>query len=459
MSKRIRLILVLSLLVSMLGLTGASLAQDDDGVCGGEPVSFTFLNFWGAAREELMNQVIANFQEVCPNISITNNVQGFDGREELVASAVASSNPPGLIMTTRIETYKFAQEGLIIPVTDYVQAAGLDLGEIFYEGEIGNQIYDDLAWTFPLPTAGGITGLYFYNKDMFRAAGLDPDNPPTTWQELEAAAVAMTQTDALGVEALGASVFNDDPTGDDFVSWLYTNGGTLYTDDGRVVTFNSPEGVETLEWMVNFTNTVSDGVEATTDFWSGIIDSTPDFPFYTDRMGIHFGNVSFFGHLQNNDPQRWEDTDRWGIALRPYNGDNPNANHAGISGLSFAWGYVIPSNLSQNVQDAAYEFLQFLGTEQDGGCYFLFEQGRPSPVRECNEVSAYYDANPYWDMVLESLAIDVSVPVTPMQAQINDILTRAVEEAMFGADVEQVLNRAAEQAQELLDDYWASVDS
>lgn len=459
MINRIKLILVLCVVVSLLGVSSAALAQDSSGVCGGDPVSFTFLNFWGAAREPLMNQVIQNFQQQCPNITITNNVQGFDGREELVASAVASSNPPGLIMTTRIETYKFAQEGLIIPISDYVSAAGLDVNEIFYEGEIGNQIYDDQLWTFPLPTAGGITGLYFYNKDMFRAAGLDPDDPPETWQELETAVAALTRMDALGIEALGASVFTTQPSSESFAAWLYTNNGRLYSDDGRTATFNSPEGVETLQWMVDFTNNLNGGVELVTDFWSGVEESSPDHPYFNERLGFHFANVSFFGHLQNNDAEMWADTDRWGIALRPYNGENPDAKPAGISGLSFAWGYVIPANLPQDVQDAAYAFLEFLGTQKDGGCYFLFEQGRPSPVKECNENPAYYDANPYWDGVLESLAVDVSVPVTPVQAQINDILTRAVEEAMFGADPQQVLDRAAGEAQALLDDYWARVGS
>lgn len=174
MINRIKLILVLCVVVSLLGVSSAALAQDSSGVCGGDPVSFTFLNFWGAAREPLMNQVIQNFQQQCPNITITNNVQGFDGREELVASAVASSNPPGLIMTTRIETYKFAQEGLIIPISDYVSAAGLDVNEIFYEGEIGNQIYDDQLWTFPLPTAGVSPGCTSTTRICSEPPGLIP---------------------------------------------------------------------------------------------------------------------------------------------------------------------------------------------------------------------------------------------------------------------------------------------
>jgi ABC-type glycerol-3-phosphate transport system substrate-binding protein len=146
MSQRLRLFLLVLLLTSVLGVTSTVLAQDTS-ICGSEPVTFNFLNFWGDAREALMNDVIAKFNELCPNITINNNVQGFDGRAELVASTVASSSPPGLIMTTRIETYQFAQRGLIIPISDYVGASGVNVDDLFYPGEIGNQYYDDKLWT------------------------------------------------------------------------------------------------------------------------------------------------------------------------------------------------------------------------------------------------------------------------------------------------------------------------
>ena len=42
-----------------------------------------------------------------------------------------------------------------------------------------------------------------------------------------------------------------------------------------------------------------------------------------------------------------------------------------------------------------------------------------------------------------------------VQAQINDILGRAVEEAFYGADAQTVLDRAAEESQALLDEFWS----
>ncbi len=448
--------LVLVVMLSPLAsLATPALAQGPD-CAGGREITITFMNWWGATREPLMNDVIANFNKVCPNITVNNAVQAWDARDQLVATTIASSEPPNIIMTTRTETYQFAYQGLIEPIGAYVKASGIDPESIFYAGEIGNQYFDGQLYTMPLPTAGGISGLYLYNKEMFRQAGLDPDNPPKTWQELEAAAAAMTETDDFGIVKLGADIVLTSDLSSSFVYWLYTNNGQLYSDDGRTVLFNSPEGVQTLEWMVNFINTYGGGLEAVRDFMAATPDlTTADFPLYKELLGIEFVNVSAFGHLKNTDPEMWGNPNMWGVALRPYNGDNPAAKSAGVSGLAYSWGYTIPVNQPQETKDAAYAFLEFLTTAVDGGCYFMYAQERPSPVKQCNENPDYYQANPYWDVVLKSLDIDVSVSITPMQGQINDILSRAVEQAFYGADAQTVLDDAAQEAQALLDKFWS----
>ncbi|MCD6291479.1 MAG: ABC transporter substrate-binding protein [Anaerolineae bacterium] len=412
-------------------------------------ITVKFMNWWGAEREAIMNEVIARFEEEHPDIEVVNAVQPWDNRAERAATAIASRNPPAVIMTPRVETYKFAHEGLIIPITEYVKASGLNVDEIFYEGEINNQRWEGELWAFPLPTAGGATGQYLYNKKLLSKAGFDPEKPPETWQELEQVAKAVTVLDEAGIQVLGADVGN-------FPAWLYTNNGKYCTDDARKLTFNSPEGVETLEWMVKFTNEINGGIENVNDFWEGTSDTSADFPFYTDRVAIWFTGVWAFGHLKTWDPELWKDTNSWGAALRPYNGNNPKAAHHGVSGLQWAWGYVIPKNLPKEVQDAAYKWVEFLGTDPRGGCYFLFKQGRPSPVKKCNENPEYYKANPYWDVVLKSLESDVSVPITPVQSQIDDILNQAIQEAFYGKkDPKEALDWAAEKGQAVLDKFWS----
>ncbi len=96
-----------------------------------EKIEIEFMNWWGSHREELMDEVIANFHDMNSSVQVNNSVQPWDGRAERAATAVASNNPPALIMTQRVETYQFAHENLIIPIDDYVQASGIDPDAIF----------------------------------------------------------------------------------------------------------------------------------------------------------------------------------------------------------------------------------------------------------------------------------------------------------------------------------------
>ncbi|MEZ4637410.1 MAG: hypothetical protein R2856_21050 [Caldilineaceae bacterium] len=63
-----------------------------------------------------------------------------------------------------------ADEGLILPITSYVESAGIDLNN-FYDSEIGNFYYKGELYSMPMPTGGGVASLMLVNSDMFAAAG------------------------------------------------------------------------------------------------------------------------------------------------------------------------------------------------------------------------------------------------------------------------------------------------
>ena len=426
--------------------------------CDGEVIELEFMNWWGAAREVLMDTLIGHFEAENPCVKVINQVQPWDNRAELLATAAASSNPPGIIMSTRPETYQFAINGLIIPIDAFVEAHATDLS-VFYDGEIGLQYWNGELYGLPMPTAGGLTGLMIYNKNLLRDAGFDPEAPPETWQELEEMAAAITVADAMGIDVLGAAAFGTDS---EFVAWLYTNNGKYVTEDGRTLLFNSPEGLETLEWMLNLTNNVNHGTLNITDFFQDTAFAQGDHPWYEDKQAFLHINTSFFGHFNVNDPDGYADTESWGTMLRPYNGDNPDAHSAGTTGYNYsgAWAYTIPAVHPPEMQEAAFKFAEFIGVHPQGGCAFLFAQSRPSPVQECNENPAYYDVNPYWSVVLEGLALDTPVQITPVQGQLSEILSNNIAEAYHGVkSAEDALNDAHAEMQELLDEFWAEFDA
>ncbi|MFN3979047.1 MAG: extracellular solute-binding protein [Caldilinea sp.] len=409
-------------------------------------VTIRFWNVWGAAREELMNQIIARFEEENPGIKVQNLVQPFERREENLFTALASGDPPEVLMASRAEILRFANDGLITPIDDYVTANNLDLSR-FYDSEIGNFYWKDKLYSMPMPTGGGVTSLTLVNYDMLRAAGHE-DQVPATWTELEEMSRAFTELDDKGIVKIGATVGT---MASDFFGWLYCNSGSIYNDDLTRIDFGNEQGVQTLEWMVNFTNEINGGVQNVIDFFAGPGEATEAQPWYNDAQLINFPNVSIFFHMQTYKPEM-----QWDMGLRPYNADNPAAKSQGLSGEAFAWGYVVPNVVTDARREAALKWLQKITYDEDGGGWFMMQQGRPSPIKAVNEDPSFYEVNPHWDKVLKSLESDVSVQILPIHAQVRDIVTQGVQAAMFGdASPAEALARAAEQAQAVVDSYWS----
>jgi len=236
-----------------------------------------------------------------------------------------------------------------------------------------------------------------------------------------------------------------------FFAWLYCNGGTIYSDDLTAPAFDSPQGIATLEWMVNFTNNINGGVQNVTDFFAGPGEATEAQPWYNDIQLINFPNVSIFFHMQTYRPDM-----EWDMGLRPYNANNQDAQSQGLSGEAFAWSYLIPEAVDEARREAAFLWVKKITYDENGACWFMQEQGRPSPLQTCNEAEVYYDANMHWDKVLESLQIDVSVDIIPPHTRIRDIVDQAVQAALFGdATPDAALAQASEQAQAVIDEYWS----
>lgn len=419
----------------------------ESGVPAAEAVEVRFWNVWGAAREELMNQIAAQFEEENPGITVQNLVQPFENRAENLFAALNSGDPPEVLMAARAEILKFANDGLLVPITDMVTSQGLDL-TVFYPSEIGNFYWEGELYSMPMPTGGGITSLELVNFDLFTDAGKEPVIPQT-WSELEAVAKEFTEIDNKGILKIGA---NPGTNVGAFFAWLYCNNGQIYSDDLRTVAFNSEQGVATLEWLVNFTNEINGGVQNVTDFFAGPGEATEAQPWYNKAQLINFPNVSIFFHMQTFAPDM-----QWDMTTRPYNDSNPDATSQGLSGEEFAWGYLISNGVPEAKRDAAFKWIKKITYDADGGGWFMMQQGRPSPIKAVNEDQSYYDVNPHWDKVLQSLASDVSVNILPEHVRIRDIVNQAVQAAMFGdATPADALATAATQAQAVVDEFWSA---
>ena len=441
------MLIVAAFVISACVPTSAPPTQGSaDVAAGDEVVTITFWHHWGGNRVPLMEEQVKRFEEQNPNIKVEMALQPWDNRLQKILTGVAGGSPPSVTMLGKQDVPAFAVQNALQPLDDWMARDGIGHDE-FYASEISGAIYDGSTWILPMPT-GGALNIEWYNKDWFEEAGLDPDNPPNTWAELEEVATALTVLEDGKLVKAGI-----DPTrvGNAFLTWLNSNGGDWVSEDLKTVQFNSPEGLETLQWLVDFTNNINGGVAEVREFYSQT-GEWENGPFYNDFEGMQINGSWEFFKIQEYAPDM-----TLGVTSIPH---GPSGNDGTRGSAVGGWGYVVPAGVEGAEAEAAWELVKFLTTSMDGACWFLQQQQRPSPQIACNEAPESGAENPHWNDFLEIMAKDKVVLITPVQPQITEILNQMLDEALFGnMTPEEALEWGADESQILLDDFWANAGS
>jgi sn-glycerol 3-phosphate transport system substrate-binding protein len=166
-------------------------------------------------------------------------------------TAARGGNPPQLAILLSVDMFALIDEDIILPWDGFIPEAEREafLGG-FYPSFMRNSQTGGETWGIPFQRS---TPVMYYNKEAFAAAGLDPEAPPATWDEMVEMGKALTLRDAAGnVTQWGVRIPSSG-----FPSWLFTglvaaNGQDgLANDAGTEVQFDTPAVVEALEYLVS----------------------------------------------------------------------------------------------------------------------------------------------------------------------------------------------------------------
>jgi multiple sugar transport system substrate-binding protein len=220
------------------GTTGASADASE----GGQPIEASgtvILSGWQASPEEgeLLEQMIEDFETAYPDVTVDYQPVSGDYPQQRIADFSAGT-PPDVFYVDSSLAPEWIEEGFLLPLDDYIEQTGFDTSA-FYEGYLDAFRGPD-GMLYGLPKDASTLGM-FYNPDMLEAANIEP---PTNWEELAAAAEALTTDDVAGL-CLSPSL-------DRALAFIYQAGGSIYNEDFTEVTFDSPEVREALEYYLGF---------------------------------------------------------------------------------------------------------------------------------------------------------------------------------------------------------------
>ncbi|MHB1001525.1 MAG: extracellular solute-binding protein [Armatimonadota bacterium] len=252
-----------------------------------QEVKKTKLVVWGLPTGEDwkgLDAAIAEFERRHPGIEVRNMNMGAGGMNpQKLLTAIVGKVPPDVVHQDRFTIGDWASRDTFMALDDLVardknEPDGVRKDE-YYNACWAEAVYKNKLYAIPFSTDDRVL---FWNKTLFRKAGLDPERPPQTWDELLEYSKKLTTYNKDGsIKQVGYI-----PMFGNCYLYLYSwqNGGEFMSKDGRTCTMNNPQSVEALRYVTKFYDEMS-GVEALDSFSAGF--KAYDFdPFITGLVAM-----------------------------------------------------------------------------------------------------------------------------------------------------------------------------
>ncbi|MEW2437144.1 extracellular solute-binding protein [Streptomyces caniferus] len=225
-----------ALVTSALALTACGPSGDSGGSdsASGKVEGQVTFQTWNlkANFKKYFEGIIADFEKKYPDAEVKWVDQPAEGYPEKLSADAAGGTLPDVVNVSPDLAYPLAKAGLAL---DLEKAAGTYRGE-YLDGAWRSQRMPGLPGVYAFPWYLN-TGPMFYNKALFTRAGLDPEKPPTTYDQLFDDALTMAHRSGRKIAMLAGT-----PSIEDFGRY----GVRLMNSQGTQFTFNEPKGVELL---------------------------------------------------------------------------------------------------------------------------------------------------------------------------------------------------------------------
>jgi multiple sugar transport system substrate-binding protein len=369
-----------------LGLLASGCGGGSDADSGGKTV-VRFAN-WAEAEDATragIQALIKKFEETHPTIDVRSEPVSFTDIEHQLLRQVQSGNAPDVAELSGNYTFTIGETKTLQPLGEFADAAfkqAIIPAELKL-GEVGGQLVA-VPWTV------GPVGLW-YNKKVMKDAGLDPDKPPATWDELRTALAAVQKKDSKLIP-LGLDTTNR-PYGLD-VNWpiMRSFGGQPF--QGATATANTPGMKAYFTFMRELATKKFTPVNQKGGFFrqpaaSDQVAFTIDGP-YVKNVVQSVNKVS---------DEKFYDT--WGVAPLP----TAVGQH-----FSVPTDHQLVMFKTSEKKQAAWEFMKFLATSPDGVQYTVKDEGCLPAVNEATGAAAEHLDNPIAEAFREDVIPTVARP-------------------------------------------------
>ncbi|MEO4044647.1 ABC transporter substrate-binding protein [Hoeflea sp. CAU 1731] len=384
----------------------------------------------GGPLTAVVDGIVAEFEEQNPDISVEAIYAGnYDDTRIKALAALKSGDPAQLAVMFSIDSYDLIEQDLIAPFDDVVasdeEKAWLDG---FYPALMANGTVEGQTWGVPFQRS---TIVAYYNKDMFREAGLDPENPPSNWDELVEAGKALTNDEHYGLMIPSTG----------YPYWMFQalaiqNGKELMSDDGLTTNFDDEKVVETL------------------DFWKSLSTEHGVMPqgtveWGTLRQAFLEGKTAMMWHSTGNLTAVKDNAEfDFGVAMLPGNERLGSPTGGG--------NFYIFKDASEEERKAALELIKFMTSPEQAAKWSIATgyMGVSPAAYETEALKAYTAEFPPALVARDQLEHAVAEFSTFETARVREGLNNAIQATLTGEKTAaEALGEAQQSADRLLSNY------
>jgi sn-glycerol 3-phosphate transport system substrate-binding protein len=370
----------------------AALAMTVSGLVSVPAHAQTEIQWWhamGGALDEWVNDLAKDFNNSQKEYKIVPTFKGsYDEAMTAAVAAFRAGNAPHILQVFEVGTATMmASKGAIQPVADIMKAAGVPFDPAGYVPAVAGYYTapNGAMLSFPFNSS---TTVFHYNKDAFKAAGLDPEKPPKTWPEVFAAAA---QLKASGHACPFTTSWISWTQLESFSAWhnteFATKGNGMQGIDARL-DFNSPLQVRHIE---NLANMAKKG-----EFVYKGRGNAADAVFVSGECAMMTGSSALYGNIKRNSKFSA------GTSTLPYYPDVQGAPQNTVIGGASLW---VMSGKTPAEYKGVAEFFAFLSTPEEAAKSHQRTGYLPLTIAsfELTEKSGFYKANPGTDVAVTQM--------------------------------------------------------
>ncbi len=378
-------------------------------------------------QESDINDITKEFMDKNPNLNVELDYVSYEAlHDKIVTSAAAKAGTYDVVLIDCIWPAEFAAAGFIRDVTDRIPP---DVQKDIWPGALGAVTYQGKI--YGMPWLNDVLYLY-YNEDMLKAAGFD--HAPKTWTELRD--MAMKAKEKGLVKYPFIEYFQqDEGLTIAFAYYLASFGGQFFDDKGNP-TFNSPEGLQALQYMV-------DGMKNGL-YNPASLESTYEEVRRAFSQGQSLFSVNWTYQLNlANDPKESQIAGKARLALMP----GEKADSATING---GMGLAITSDSKH--PEEAWQYIQYLSSKDVQKRYA--QNALPIWMSLFNDPDIVKAQPELVQVSKDQYKYIVNRPLIPFYSETSKIMSLELQNALTGKKTpQQALDDAATAVKQVRDQY------